>query len=460
MVAFTFAEGLRSSAWFFGHQKKGLAERELAGRHRRLAHRATPACAQSQKVAPQLAKREAVLNEAAAQFNDAGIGRTSLSDIAKAIGLTRAALYYYVDDRDELVFQCYSRAVEQAASDLDVSAVGARGLDRVVDFIRRSLSPERPPTAILGEIGYLADSAQAIVLKAHRRNASTFVQFIKSGIDDGSVRSCDAEIAGQAILGMLAWIPLSPGWSGDATATYQPRMTEALIDLVRNGVAADRSAALRCPLDVRDLAPAVGNVFDRDAVAASKVEQLLKTASQLFNRRGIEATSLDDITGQLGATKGAFYHYLRDKEELIRRCYARAFDLYDRIIDASEAAGQSGLEKSMFGLHLNVQAQVNGPSHLAPIIGALALSPRACGRSSRSVLGARRRASPASASTLWRMDLIVPVMSSRCRSPARVPSRRSPNGFPKRISAARARSRTKSRTSSCANYLALAPMEL
>lgn len=333
--------------------------------------------AKPKKVGAQLAKRDAVLSEAAAQFNARGIGRTSLSDIAKAIGLTRAALYYYVDDRDELVFQCYQRAVEQAAADLSLSAQGARGLDRVIDFIRRSLSPERPPTAILGEIGFLADSAQAIVLKAHRRNASMFVQFIKSGIDDGSVRSCDAEVAGQAILGMLAWIPLSPGWSDDATATYQPRMTEALIDLVRNGVAADRGARLHCPLDVRDLAPAVGNVFDRDAVAASKVEQLLKSASQLFNRRGIEATSLDDITGQLGATKGAFYHYLRDKDELIRRCYARAFDLYDRIIDASEAAGQSGLEKSLFGLHLNVQAQVNGPSPLAPIIGALALPPRA-----------------------------------------------------------------------------------
>lgn len=332
--------------------------------------------AKAKKPAPQLAKREAVLNEAAAQFNVRGIGRTSLSDIAKAIGLTRAALYYYVDDRDELVFQCYSRAVEQAAADLDVSARASRGLDRVVDFIRRSLSPDRPPTAILGEIGYLADSAQAAILKAHRRNAATFVQFIRSGVDDGSVRDCDAEVAGQAILGMLAWIPLSPGWSDDASATYQPRMTEALIDLVRNGVAADRSARIHCPLDVRDLAPAAGNVFDRDAVAASKVEQLLKTASQLFNRRGIEATSLDDITGELGATKGAFYHYLRDKDELIRRCYARAFDLYDRIIDASEAAGRSGLEKGMFGLHLNVQAQVNGPSPLAPVIGALALSPR------------------------------------------------------------------------------------
>jgi AcrR family transcriptional regulator len=328
---------------------------------------------------PHASKREAVLAEAASQFNRRGIGRTSLSEIAGALGLTRAALYYYVDDRDELVFQCYARACELAANDLDAAANADRGLDRVIDTLRRLLSPERPATAIVGEIGFLSGSLREVILKSHRRNTNTFLRFIASGIDDGSIRHCDAEIVGQALLGMLNWIPLSPGWTDEAAATYQSRMLEAVIDLIRNGVAASRDAAVAALVDIWDLVPRPGNAFDKKEIAAAKIEQLLMTASRLFNKNGIEATSIDDIAGSLGATKGAFYHYLNDKDDLIRRCYARAFDLYERIIDTAEATGATGLERGIIGLHLNVQAQVNGPWPLAPIIGAEALSPRARG---------------------------------------------------------------------------------
>ena len=52
-------------------------------------------------------KREALLAGAATLFNARGIAGTSLADVAEAVGLTRAAVYYYVNDRAELVFQCY-----------------------------------------------------------------------------------------------------------------------------------------------------------------------------------------------------------------------------------------------------------------------------------------------------------------------------------------------------------------
>ena len=51
-------------------------------------------------------KRDAVLDEAAARLNARGVSLASLSEVAQALGLTRAALYYYVEDRDDLVFQC------------------------------------------------------------------------------------------------------------------------------------------------------------------------------------------------------------------------------------------------------------------------------------------------------------------------------------------------------------------
>jgi AcrR family transcriptional regulator len=44
-------------------------------------------------------------------------------------------------------------------------------------------------------------------------------------------------------------------------------------------------------------------------------------ASELFARKGFGATSLDDIAEALGATKGALYYHVRNKEEILRLIY-------------------------------------------------------------------------------------------------------------------------------------------
>ena len=63
-------------------------------------------------------RRDLLLDEAARQFNAKGISQTALLDVAAALGLTRAAVYYYADDRQDLVFQCYRRSCEALARDL------------------------------------------------------------------------------------------------------------------------------------------------------------------------------------------------------------------------------------------------------------------------------------------------------------------------------------------------------
>src|SRR5215467_1224429 len=90
-------------------------------------------------------KRDAVLDEAARQLNARGVSQTSLSDVAHALGLTRAALYYYVEDRDDLVFQCYRRACEAMARDLDAAAkTPGSGLERLQAYVALALDEDRP----------------------------------------------------------------------------------------------------------------------------------------------------------------------------------------------------------------------------------------------------------------------------------------------------------------------------
>src|SRR5690606_8412462 len=52
-------------------------------------------------------KRNALLCEAARAFNERGFHNTSLDDVAALLGVTKAALYYYVSSKQELLFECH-----------------------------------------------------------------------------------------------------------------------------------------------------------------------------------------------------------------------------------------------------------------------------------------------------------------------------------------------------------------
>jgi AcrR family transcriptional regulator len=316
------------------------------------------------------ARREALLEAAAIEFNARGVSRASLSRIAKAKGLTRAAVYYYVHDRDDLVFHAYRKSCEVMGADL-ARAREAPGdpLAQLAAFVRLALDPDRAPTAILSDLDYLTGEARATIAAAHDRNVATLRGIIRGGVEAGVIRDCDDEIVAQSIIGMIAWTPQSQAWVDGVDAGYRARTVEALVDLLANGQAADRDFRFAPPISISAFFPAAPNPFDRAAVADAKLEHLLMTASQVFNRRGVDGASLDDIVGAMGATKGALYHYLDNKAELVVRCHDRAATLYERIVEAADGHGRTGLEKGAVGLYLLVQAQASGLSPLTQMVG-------------------------------------------------------------------------------------------
>ncbi len=319
-------------------------------------------------------KREALLAHATRLFNQRGIGATSLSDIAEALGLTRASLYYYVNDRDELVFQCYQRACDQMAEDLALASTDARdGFGKVVAFVARATDPARPATAVLSEIPFLGEPHRAAIETASRRNADRLRDLIDEGIADGSLRPCDSRTIAQVLIGILNWAQLSPQWLGGADGrAFRKRVRADFTQLISKGTSVE-GVCPPCPVDAETFLPGRFNAFDRAEAAEMKSAQLVATASQLFNRQGIEATSLDDISAALGATKGVVYHYMQDKTDLVLRCYERAFDLFDGFVAAAQKSGTDSLSRMLIGVHLNSQAQIGPLSPLMPQAGMQAL---------------------------------------------------------------------------------------
>ena len=56
------------------------------------------------------------------------------------------------------------------------------------------------------------------------------------------------------------------------------------------------------------------------------LDSLLAVAVEVFNERGYDATSMDELATRLGVTKSAIYHHVPSKVELLRLALDRALD--------------------------------------------------------------------------------------------------------------------------------------
>lgn len=325
--------------------------------------------------------REALLDAAAEEINLRGAAAVSLNALADRLGLSRNALYYYVTDRSDLVFRAYLRACETTADDLAIAfEEGHDSVESLRLYIERVLCNRRPPPAILTDIDFLPDSQRETIADLSRRNTEAIQTLLNAGASEGRFRAVDHAIVAQCLVGMLNWAQLSAAWLGyHDTAKVRARAAAAIIDILFNGLATNPARDFVCPIELSMLTARSFNAFDRAEATQEKAAQVAIAAARLFNRKGLDGASLDEIGASLGATKGAVYHYFDDKADLVLRCYGMAFDLYERILDTASGLAISGLERSLTVMHLNSEAQAGEEPPLILQAGLFSLpeAPRA-----------------------------------------------------------------------------------
>src|SRR5688500_7721560 len=77
-------------------------------------------------------KRASIVREAARAFNRAGFHGTSMDDIARHLGVSKAALYRYVRTKHEVLFTCFSLGLDSGEANLDrAEREGANGLEKL-----------------------------------------------------------------------------------------------------------------------------------------------------------------------------------------------------------------------------------------------------------------------------------------------------------------------------------------
>jgi AcrR family transcriptional regulator len=150
-------------------------------------------------------KQEAFYKTGTWFFNKQGFDGTSLDEIAESLNVSKGAFYYHIKNKEDLLYNCYTRTMEisrhiyERASELDGN--GLQKIDQSCRMIFHTQNSDSGPLIRYNTITSLPMERRKEVLKRTEHNNRFFSEFLRSGIEDGSIRNVDVFIAAQLIGG-------------------------------------------------------------------------------------------------------------------------------------------------------------------------------------------------------------------------------------------------------------------
>jgi AcrR family transcriptional regulator len=93
----------------------------------------------------------------------------------------------------------------------------------------------------------------------------------------------------------------------------------------------------------------------RETVVDSR-QEILRTAARLFQQRGYDATSMNDVAAALKLSKGGLYHHFQSKDEILFEIMTHAMEITEeRVLNPVRAIGDPEERlRALIRLHIGV----------------------------------------------------------------------------------------------------------
>src|SRR3972149_4016493 len=159
-------------------------------------------------------RRETILQAAARCFNRKGYHGTTIEDIAKELRVSKAALYYYVKSKEEVLFLCHQASLDLGMEGLRQAeesggAAGERLRAALRYFIQHTTENLKGGVALLeeGMLGRRRDEYE------HRLR-----DLVAEGVATGVFVPCNPKVIVFAMLGAVNWVQKWYSPDGDMAA--------------------------------------------------------------------------------------------------------------------------------------------------------------------------------------------------------------------------------------------------
>jgi AcrR family transcriptional regulator len=161
---------------------------------------------------PEFEEKLAAIVEAAANvFREKGYASGSLDDVAAALDIRKATLYYYIDSKAKLLEMIFERGLSTARRKIDSLAEITDPKERLQALIRHQIeivSSDRGHFAVFFDHLSVSDKSEA---KSPRLRAlekeymESFLRIVESAVKAGVIADVPSKYAVQAIIGMTCW---------------------------------------------------------------------------------------------------------------------------------------------------------------------------------------------------------------------------------------------------------------
>jgi AcrR family transcriptional regulator len=158
------------------------------------------------------ARRARMCRTAAQLFRDRGYDATSVSDVARALGITKAGLYHHFESKESLLFEIMMYGLERVRDEVIVPVRAVRDPEeRLRQLIVRHA---RIATRGHGAIAHLGDEIRALPASSRRQveqRMRVYFDLIRDTLTElkaaGRLRQVDPTVAAFSLLGMILWLP-------------------------------------------------------------------------------------------------------------------------------------------------------------------------------------------------------------------------------------------------------------
>src|SRR5262245_8746924 len=159
----------------------------------------------------EMFKRERILKEMIALFQERGIREVTLDALAERLGVTKPFIYQFFDSKQQLVATVYERGAQQLLASiegyLDSKLPAAKRLhDFVRSFALQNIESRALSVVYGQEEGDLPPDILEEIRAIHRQFDIKLASLIEDGNKSGEFTIQEPHIAGLAISGMVRWI--------------------------------------------------------------------------------------------------------------------------------------------------------------------------------------------------------------------------------------------------------------
>ena len=187
--------------------------------------------------------QETVLRQAIELFNAQGYDGTSMGDLAKALGLTKSAIYHHVPSKTHLLSQALDEALDGLTAVIDEAEQASAGasayerLRRAVQLSVEVLVAHQPAVTLLLRVRGNSE-VELDALRRRRAIDTRLAALVQQAVDEGSLRSdVSPQLVSRLLFGMVnslvEWH--RPGGSVDAH-----QLSEAITTIAFDGLATRR----------------------------------------------------------------------------------------------------------------------------------------------------------------------------------------------------------------------------